>query len=387
MRLAAFAGQPRVRAPLHAHPPRPGRQHPDPPPRRRRDPGRSRAARRRRRQQRAGRRATGRAPHSSRLHGRARRRASTASRTRGHGRRLGLGRETTAATVVLVSPRFWQEYPKDLVLVDRRPPRRSPRRRRRPGAPRRGAPPRPTRCGSPFSPSGRRAPPRQTSRTALAHAARRRTSIRPGWCAPAPSPSALAPGDPGGRSVPARLATPCDRYRARAHAPSAGTTARPAPCDARTAERPRVGLLRRAQLGRLELPRLPRPRPRAATRGATSSTTCRRSSDSAGSRPATRAFVGRLRRRGAPLSRRRHHPPRPGASASGSASTIRTRCGTSRPRRAQNVDLGHTWLEGLLTHYRLTGEVRSRDAARAHGRRARRARRARPATRASSAGR
>ena len=28
------------------------------------------------------------------------------------------------------------------------------------------------------------------------------------------------------------------------------------------------------------------------------------------------------------------------------------------------IDLGHTWLEGLVTHYRLTGEVRSLDAAR-----------------------
>lgn len=29
------------------------------------------------------------------------------------------------------------------------------------------------------------------------------------------------------------------------------------------------------------------------------------------------------------------------------------------------VDLGHTWLEGLLTHYRITGEIRSLEAARA----------------------
>jgi hypothetical protein len=33
----------------------------------------------------------------------------------------------------------------------------------------------------------------------------------------------------------------------------------------------------------------------------------------------------------------------------------------------QNVDLGHVWLEGLLTHYRLTGERRSLEAARAMG--------------------
>jgi hypothetical protein len=34
---------------------------------------------------------------------------------------------------------------------------------------------------------------------------------------------------------------------------------------------------------------------------------------------------------------------------------------------AQNVDLGHVWLEGLITHYRLTGERRSLEAARAMG--------------------
>jgi PcRGLX-like N-terminal RIFT barrel domain/Beta-L-arabinofuranosidase, GH127 catalytic domain len=33
----------------------------------------------------------------------------------------------------------------------------------------------------------------------------------------------------------------------------------------------------------------------------------------------------------------------------------------------QNVDLGHAWLEGLITHYRLTGERRSLEAARAMG--------------------
>jgi Beta-L-arabinofuranosidase, GH127 catalytic domain len=33
----------------------------------------------------------------------------------------------------------------------------------------------------------------------------------------------------------------------------------------------------------------------------------------------------------------------------------------------QNVDLGHAWLEGLITHYRLTGERRSLEAARGMG--------------------
>lgn len=37
------------------------------------------------------------------------------------------------------------------------------------------------------------------------------------------------------------------------------------------------------------------------------------------------------------------------------------------PDADRNVDLGHTWLEGLITHYRLTGEVRSLEAARAMG--------------------
>jgi hypothetical protein len=37
------------------------------------------------------------------------------------------------------------------------------------------------------------------------------------------------------------------------------------------------------------------------------------------------------------------------------------------PEATQNVDLGHTWVEGLITHWRLTGEVRSRDAAIAMG--------------------
>lgn len=37
------------------------------------------------------------------------------------------------------------------------------------------------------------------------------------------------------------------------------------------------------------------------------------------------------------------------------------------PEAKQNVDLGHTWLEGLITHWRITGEVRSRDAALAMG--------------------
>src|SRR5262249_23050930 len=37
------------------------------------------------------------------------------------------------------------------------------------------------------------------------------------------------------------------------------------------------------------------------------------------------------------------------------------------PETAQNVDLGHAWLEGLITHYRLTGERRSLAAAQAMG--------------------
>lgn len=37
------------------------------------------------------------------------------------------------------------------------------------------------------------------------------------------------------------------------------------------------------------------------------------------------------------------------------------------PEAPQKSDLGHTWLEGLVTHYRLTGEVRSMAAARAMG--------------------
>ncbi len=37
------------------------------------------------------------------------------------------------------------------------------------------------------------------------------------------------------------------------------------------------------------------------------------------------------------------------------------------PDADRNVDLGHTWVEGLITHYRLTGEVRSLQAARAMG--------------------
>jgi len=37
------------------------------------------------------------------------------------------------------------------------------------------------------------------------------------------------------------------------------------------------------------------------------------------------------------------------------------------PEATQNVDLGHVWLEGLITHYRLTGERRSLEAARAMG--------------------
>jgi hypothetical protein len=37
------------------------------------------------------------------------------------------------------------------------------------------------------------------------------------------------------------------------------------------------------------------------------------------------------------------------------------------PAGAKNVDLGHTWLEGLITHYRLTGDHRSLEAARAMG--------------------
>jgi hypothetical protein len=37
------------------------------------------------------------------------------------------------------------------------------------------------------------------------------------------------------------------------------------------------------------------------------------------------------------------------------------------PEATQNVDLGHVWLEGLITHYRLTGDRRSLEAARAMG--------------------
>lgn len=43
------------------------------------------------------------------------------------------------------------------------------------------------------------------------------------------------------------------------------------------------------------------------------------------------------------------------------------KAGHFAPESDRNVDLGHTWLEGLITHYRLTGEVRSLEAARAMG--------------------
>ncbi len=43
------------------------------------------------------------------------------------------------------------------------------------------------------------------------------------------------------------------------------------------------------------------------------------------------------------------------------------KAGHFAPESPQNVDLGHTWLEGLITHHRLTGDPRSLAAARAMG--------------------
>jgi hypothetical protein len=43
------------------------------------------------------------------------------------------------------------------------------------------------------------------------------------------------------------------------------------------------------------------------------------------------------------------------------------KAGHFAPESPKNVDLGHTWLEGLITHYRLTGDPRSLAAARAMG--------------------
>ena len=196
--------------------------------------------------------------------------------------------------------------------------------------------PRRTRCGSPSS----HRPPRPLRRTlATALAAPLVAHVDAGWVVSTRAlAQALDPRATGAAcflvaSRPASAATRSGPRRSR------WDDGPPVPCEERTAEHPRVGLLRRAQLGRLELSRLPRPPGGLRRLGQP------RVRPAAGARPRlgrhrrSAEFWDALRRRGAALSRRRHHPPRPRAS---------------RPRRVQPS------AQGRALRARVAEERRSR---------------------------
>jgi len=173
--------------------------------------------------------------------------------------------------------------------------------------------------------------------------------------------NAVTPGGPGVSAVLPRLDTGIGRYLARNRA-ERWDDGPPVDCDARTTERERVGAFGALNWGDWNFPGY-RDRMEGcdAWGNLEYDLTQVLGLDWAatGSRESWDAFVAAARHyRDVDIV---HYAP-------GYDELV----GINHPHKVKhfavesknNVDLGHTWLEGLLTHYRLTGEVRSFEAAR-----------------------
>jgi len=266
-----------------------------------------------------------------------------------------------ASTIVLVSPQCWQQYPQDFVLS--------------PGGLRvdllaGGDDPVPLGRGAAkthelwiaFGPAAADAPPQQIAiplRTPLVG------HVDPAWVVRTGALSgALAPGDPGADPFLQHLRDAVRRYRARADAEH-WDDGPPGECDTRGGERMRTGFYGALNWGDWNFPgyrdhskgcdawgNLEYDLPQVLGLGWVAT----------GARPVWDTFVAAaLHYRDVDIIE--HDPEHPEWVGLNHPHKV----GHFSPEARQNVDLGHTWLEGLLTHYRLTGDVRSRDAACAMG--------------------
>lgn len=190
-----------------------------------------------------------------------------------------------------------------------------------------------------------------------------RVSVPPAWIVRTKAlPQMIDPTSPGARDVLARLTAAIQRYVAR-NAKERWDDGPPVPCDQRTTERPRLGTYGVLHWGDWNFPgyrdnaegcdawgNLEYDLPQVL--GLTALAT--------GDPVAQAQFLAAARHyRDVDIV---HHMP---AHPDWVGMNHPHKMGHFAVEAPNGIDLGHTWLEGLLTHYRLTGESASRDAARA----------------------
>jgi hypothetical protein len=186
--------------------------------------------------------------------------------------------------------------------------------------------------------------------------------VAPLWTATSRAlPNAVAPSWPGAAELLGRLQIGIGRYLARNRA-ERWDDGPPVPCDERRAEHERVGAFGALNWGDWNFPGY---RDRSEGCDAWGNLEYDLTQvlgldwAATGSRPSWDAFVAAARHyRDVDII---HHAP-----------GYQEWEGMNHPHKVKHfavespnkVDLGHTWLEGLVTHYRMTGEVRSLAAAR-----------------------
>jgi hypothetical protein len=211
-----------------------------------------------------------------------------------------------------------------------------------------------------FEPRERAADP---SRVGVAYRHPLVAHVDPAWTAASGAlPNALAPGGPGAARVTARLDTAIRRYLARNRA-ERWDDGPPVLCEERTAERERVGAFGALNWGDWNFPGY-RDRSEGCDAWGNHEYDLPQvlglAWAASGSPAVWDAFVAAARHyRDVDVV---HHAPPQHADW----------VGINHPHKVKHFafesknkfDLGHTWLEGLLTHYRLSGELRSLEAAR-----------------------
>jgi YetA-like protein len=268
---------------------------------------------------------------------------------------------SVAATVLLVTPGCWQQYPQDLAV--------SPTALRvdlfaggeEPVSLGRGAA-KTHEVWFVFQPPSGAAASRDVA-TALATPLV--PSVDPQWVVRTGAlAQSLAPDDPGAASFLRRLSDAFRRYQARGVA-ERWDEGPPGDCIARSAEHVRTGFFGTLNWGDWNFPGY-----RDQTKGCDAWGNLEYDLTqvlglgwvATGKRQMWDAFVAAAQhyRDVDIIHHDPDHPDRVGLNHP-------HKVGHFLPETAQNVDLGHAWLEGLITHYRLTGERRSLEAAQAMG--------------------
>jgi hypothetical protein len=186
-------------------------------------------------------------------------------------------------------------------------------------------------------------------------------AVDPDWIIASEAlPNAIAPSTPGARDLLPRLETGIERYLGRNRA-ERWDDGPPVPCEQRTKEHERVGAFGALNWGDWNFPGY-----RDRSKGCDAwgnleydlTQVLGLAWGASGSRTDWDAFIAAARHyRDVDVI---HFAP-------GHEEIV----GFNHPHKVkhfafeakQTIDLGHTWLEGLFTHYRLTGEVRSLEAA------------------------